>query len=367
MANNRMKLIALSFALIMVCSAIPGTESPISTTNIVTVDQMELSAEVWSDNFDDHDISDWTIYGINGTRPFDVVPGNFTAEDGVLRANGTELAWSIAARNSSVAYGTWTFDVDVVDNYKHEIVIPFIIIEWNLEIWARRAYFVQVVTGEYMGDPTPRLQGGTVIPTDSPGPLNYMIEWWESYPYDGEILGWKNIIITRESDGQFYVYINGTLALNHKDNRYTTCEEFHVGTNPGPALDNINVSNTVDYDKAPPEWEPEPTNQVIDLGQDFTYDLNASDFSGLGAWGLNDTTNFAIDTDGVITNAVDLALGVYGLNVSVSDTNGFTSSATFTLTVQSSEPPPVDYTLYLLLGGGGIVIIALVVLQMRKR
>ncbi|MFW9925771.1 MAG: hypothetical protein ACFFDM_03275 [Candidatus Thorarchaeota archaeon] len=365
MKNKRMKLLAFLFVLVIVCSVIPGAESPVKATHYVTVDQVELSAEVWSDNFDDRDISDWNIYGINGTQPFTVVPGNFTAEDGVLRANGTELAWSIAARDSPVAYGTWRFDVDVVDNYNHEIVIAFFQLVWSLDVWGIDGYFVQIVTGMYGGNAQPRLQAGTVYASSSP--IGRTVDWWEPYPYDGDILGWKNIIITREPDGQFYVYINGTLALDHKDNRHTTCEEFHFGTNPGPALDNINVSNTVDYDAAPPEWEPEPTNQVIELGQNFRYDLNASDFSGLGTWGLNDTTNFAIDSNGVITNAVDLELGTYGLNVSISDSQGmgYTSYAAFTVTVQS--PPPMDYTLYLLLGGGGIVVVALVVLLMRKR
>jgi len=376
MSSNKLKIVAIAIVFIIMYSVIPMNDSPkreVSTD--VIFDRHCLAGEVWSDNFDDHDISDWTIYGVNGTRPFDVVSGNFTAEDGVLRANGTVLAWNIAARNSSVAYGTWTFDVDVVDNYMHEIVIVFIQNEWTLESWGNRGYFFQIVTGEYMEDPTPRLQGATVIPTESPGPINYRIEWWdsylwESYPYDGDILGWKNIIITRELDGQFYVYINETLALSHKDNRHSTCAEFHIGTNPGPAIDNIVVSNTVDFDKAPPEWEPKPPNQFIELGEDFRYDINASDFSGVDSstWALNDTTNFAIDSDGVITNLVDLELGTYGLNVSVSDTGGFTNSTTFTVTVESPDvPPPPDITLYLILGGTGIVIVALVVLLMRKR
>jgi len=363
-SNFKMKLVALSFALVILCSVIPGAESPVASTRIATVNQMELSAEVWSDDFDDHDISDWTIYGLNGTtQPFDVVPGNFTAEDGVLRANGTVLAWSIAARNSSVAYGTWTFDVNVTETYSHDIVVAFLQLVWNLEVWGIDGYFIQILSGAQ-----PRLRAGTTYASDSP--IGRSVDWWEPYPYDEGILGWKNFIITREPDGQFYVYINGTLALHHKDNRHTTCEEFHFGTNPGPAIDNIVVSDSVDFDRAPPEWEPVPADQFIVLGDDFSYDIDASDFSGIdtATWAVNDTTNFAIDSDGLITNLVDLELGTYGLNVSVSDTGGFTNSTTFTVTVESPDvPPPPDITFYLILGGAGIVIVALVVLLMRKR
>ena len=364
MATNRMKLVALSFALVIVCSVVPGVESPVAITRVATVDQIQLSAVVWSDNFEDHDISDWTIYGLNGTTlPFDVVPGNFSAEDGVLRANGTELAWSIAVRNSSVAYGTWMFDVDVTETYGHDIVIVFLQLVWNLEVWGIDGYFIRIWTGDQ-----PRLQAATSYASGSP--IGRSLEWWEPYYYEEGFLGWKNFIITREPDGQFYVYINGTLALSHKDNRHTSCEEFHFGTNPGPAIDNIIVSDSVDYDAAPPEWEPVPTDQFIVLGDDFNYDIDASDFSGLdtATWAVNDTTNFAIDSDGVITNLVDLELGTYGLNVSVSDTGGFTNSTTFTVIVESPDaPPPPDITLYLILGGAGIVIVALVVLFMRKR
>ena len=164
MCKFKMKLLALSFALAIVCSVIPAAESPVATTKVTTVDQMELSAEVWSDNFDDHDISDWTIYGLNGTTvPFDVVPGNFSAEDGVLRANGTELAWSIAAKNSSVAYGTWTFDVDVTDSYSHDIVVAFLQLDWSLEVWGIDGYFIQISSGA-----EPRLRAATTYPSDSP-------------------------------------------------------------------------------------------------------------------------------------------------------------------------------------------------------
>jgi hypothetical protein len=283
-----------------------------------------------------------------------------------LRANGIGDVWSQAFVNSSVAYGTWDFDVDVVDNYVHEIVIPFIMIEWTFDNLGIQCYFIQIVTGMYGTSPDPRLQAGVCYPSGSPG--GRAIDWYDDYLYE-DILGWKHFTITREDAGEVSVYMNGTLAIEWKDNRHTTCNEFAFGTGPGPAIDNIVVSDTVDYDAAPPRWEPVPTNQFIALGEAFTYDINASDFSGVDTttWTVNDTSNFAIDSDGVITNLVDLQLGTYGLNVSVSDTGGFTRSATFSVIVESQAPPPPDITLYLILGGGGIVIVALVVLFMRKK
>ena len=302
-----------------------------------------------------------------GPFPYTNPPGNFTAEDGVLRANGSEERWSQAFVNSSVAYGTWEFDVDVVDTYNHEIVIAFITVEWNLYQMAIKCYFIQIVTGTYDDDTRLRLQAGKCYATDSPRGRD--VSFYDDILYE-EILGWKHFTITREDKGQFSVYMNGTLAIEWKDNEYKTCNEFAFGTGPGPAMDNINVSDTVDFDAAPPRWEPAPSNKSIVLGEDFRYDLNASDFSGVdtATWAVNDTANFAIDSDGVITNIVDLAVGTYGLNVSVSDTGGFTRSATFTVTVESAAPPPFQPRVltYVMLGGG-VFLIALVVILVKNR
>jgi hypothetical protein len=107
---------------------------------------------------------------------------------------------------------------------------------------------------------------------------------------------------------------------------------------------------------------------MIELGQDFRYDLNATDFSGLGTWALNDTTNFAIDSNGVITNNTALALGSYGLNVSVSDLLGFTRDTIFKLTVLT-PPPVIDHGIIGFAAGGIVIVIivALVVVFMKKR
>lgn len=364
MTCYKLKIAAICVAFAIILTAIPRAGGPSAQHNIVIVDRSEPAELVWSEDFDDGNISDWSIYGIVGTRPYTSVPGNFTAEDGVLRANGTEETFSIATINSSVAYGTWTFDVDVVDTYNHEIVIPFIMIKWTIESWGIDCYFIQFVTGMYESDPQPRLQAGKTYASDSPS--GRAVVWFDSYPYD-DLLGWKNINITREDNGQFYVYINGTLTMGFKDNQHTTCKEFIFSTGPGPAIDNIVVSDSVDYDAAPPEWKPQPTDQTIDVGQDFRYDLNATDHSGIGSWGLNDTSNFAIDSNGVITNVLDLEVGNYGLNVSVSDTLGFTRATEFTVTVEEVSPPPIEALPYLVVGGGVLLIVLVVVLIRSRR
>jgi hypothetical protein len=350
----------------MVCSVIPGADNFVELPDVIVVDQSEPAEEVWFYNFDDRNLSAWEIYGFVAPIPYSNPPGSFSTEDGSLRSNSTGTVASMAHVNSSVAYGTWSFDVDVVDTVLHDFVIPFIIVSWNLDAWWIDCYLLQIVTGMYGGDPQPRVVAGKGIEnTESPRGKDAV--WLDEEPHD-DIFGWKSFIITRENNGQFYVYMNESLMLGFKDTQHTTCIQFAFGAAGGPAIDNINVSDTVDYDAAPPEWAPGPVDQMIDVGSDFRYDLNATDFSGLGTWAINDTTNFAIDSNGVITNTTALGVGSYGLNVSVSDSLGFTRAAVFDVTVQpvptTAQP---DLTLYAVAGVAGIVIIALVVVIMKKR
>ncbi|MFX1579108.1 MAG: hypothetical protein ACFFBJ_05630 [Promethearchaeota archaeon] len=364
MSNKILQLVAASLVIIMICSAVPQTEFSAGKAVVESVNQRIMATEVWSCNFDDGNISDWGIYAIAGEFPYDNPPGNFTVEDGALRVNGTAGGMSIANVSSSIAYGTWVFDVDVVDTYDDEIVIPFLMLHWSLTHWGIDCYFLLIVTGEYSGIYQPRLKPGKTYATNTP--RGRAVQWFEEYEYD-DILGWKHFIITREDDGQFYIYMNGTLACGFKDNQHQTCKEFVFASGPGPAIDNIKVYDEVIYDAAPPEWSPAPTDQVVELGQDFKYDINATDFSGLGTWTVNDTTNFAIDSNGVVTNVLDLTVGTYGLNVSVSDTSGFTRSATFTVTVEDSSLPPIGALPYLAVGGGAFLIVLVVVLIRNRR
>ncbi|MHA2350738.1 MAG: hypothetical protein ACXADL_14035 [Candidatus Thorarchaeota archaeon] len=365
LADYKLKLIALFAVFVMVCAVIPGTESPVAISSVEETAQNKPAAEVWSCDFDDGIPSDWEIYGFEGIIPYSNPPGSFSTDDGSLRSNSTGEVASMAHVNSSVAYGTWSFDVDVVDTILHDIVIPFIMVSWTLDAWWIDCYFFQIVTGMYGGNPQPRVQAAKGF-ENTESPRGKDVVWIDSEPHD-DIFGWKNFIITREDNGQFYFYMNESLMLGFKDTQHTTCNQFAFGAAGGPAIDNIVVDDEVIFDAAPPEWT-EPSDKTIELGQDFRYDLNATDFSGLGTWAINDTTNFAIDSNGVITNTTALALGSYGLNVSVSDSLGFTRASVFKVTVESVPTTTLpDLTLYAAAGVAGIVIIALVVVFMKKR
>ena len=95
-------------------------------------------------------------------------------------------------------------------------------------------------------------------------------------------------------------------------------------------------------DVNPPTWVETPTDQMAEFGYPFVYDLNATDTAGISHWWLNDTSNFAISVEGVVTNLVDLSLSVYGLQVWVNDTNGLILTVEFSIIVQDTMAPTWD-------------------------
>lgn len=109
-------------------------------------------------------------------------------------------------------------------------------------------------------------------------------------------------------------------------------------------------------DQVAPTWDPAPADQTILYGVPFSYDLNAADPWPL-AWVINDTTNFAIDSDGVVTNTVLLAVGIYSLRVTVSDPASNTLIGTFLVTVIPAPQSPL-----LLIIGAAVVAIVVVCL-----
>jgi len=89
-----------------------------------------------------------------------------------------------------------------------------------------------------------------------------------------------------------------------------------------------------------PTWNPIPEDQPAELGEAFSYEVNAEDPSDIDQYWLNSTTNFQINpTTGEITNATDLSLGNYGIEIFVNDTLGNINSTIITITVEDTTDP----------------------------
>lgn len=85
--------------------------------------------------------------------------------------------------------------------------------------------------------------------------------------------------------------------------------------------------------RAPIRWVDEPTDQILEYGNNFEYDVDVDYLDQEVFFWINDTQNFAINSTGSITNSSILDLGVYGIRVSVNDTYGHEIYSVFNVTV----------------------------------
>jgi hypothetical protein len=75
------------------------------------------------------------------------------------------------------------------------------------------------------------------------------------------------------------------------------------------------------------------TNTSVVFNQSFAYQVNATDAGGISCFTVNDTTNFNINCTGYLTNATNLTIGIYHLNLAVNDTVNNTNTAFMTVNV----------------------------------
>ncbi|MHA3964466.1 MAG: LVIVD repeat-containing protein [Candidatus Thorarchaeota archaeon SMTZ1-45] len=118
----------------------------------------------------------------------------------------------------------------------------------------------------------------------------------------------------------------------------------------GGDLSEFSTIRSFTIDISPPTWDQAPTNQLVEYGDVFSYDLDASDPSGIDSWWLNDTTHFSIDGFGVITDTTTLSVGDYGLQVWVNDSLNHILTTTLSISVQDTIDPvwiqtPTDQSL----------------------
>jgi hypothetical protein len=136
------------------------------------------------------------------------------------------------------------------------------------------------------------------------------------------------------------------------------------------------VSDSVGVvDTTAPAWVPAPADKVLEYGEMLSYQLTATDLSGIASWVINDTINFDI-TDGLVTNRVALAPGAYRLNVTVTDTEGNSISGTFIVAVLDSsttptttptQPTPFDSMGWIIAALAGVIVVLIIIIVVQSR
>ncbi|MFX0086775.1 MAG: hypothetical protein ACFFAU_13975 [Candidatus Hodarchaeota archaeon] len=215
------------------------------------------ASTVWEDTFEEWP-DDWEFIGLQGyTVYYDLFTPNFTILDGALAAP-YQADWdntTFAFHNSTVPYGTWSFDLF----FPPDMIYQFIIIlmlsssDGNCvpSFGMTEEQYLQKLTGYGL-----LFRGGTS------NPRIFMTTYLNNYPPEGStehllvnrLSGSHHFDITRnQSNGQFYVYHNrdnNTPIISYRNNYTTSSEKFgFVSWVGAPRIDNITVSNSVDIDE----------------------------------------------------------------------------------------------------------------------
>jgi subtilisin family serine protease len=119
-------------------------------------------------------------------------------------------------------------------------------------------------------------------------------------------------------------------------------------------------------DTIPPEWNPPPSDYVIEFGDDLIYDLDATDLSGIDYWWINDTTHFSIDGGGTITNSIELIVGNYWLQVRAYDPYDNYCSFVIKITIKEEDPPLPVISGYDLIFLFGVIFLISVILKKKE-
>ncbi len=99
------------------------------------------------------------------------------------------------------------------------------------------------------------------------------------------------------------------------------------------------VFRVVCLDTSLPSWATQPTNQIVEYGDQLTFYLDAVDFSGIQFYRLNDTEHFFVDSEGLVTNATPLSIGIYWIRVVAFDPSLNNCTATILITVSDTTAP----------------------------
>ncbi len=180
-------------------------------------------------------------------------------------------------------------------------------------------------------------------------PVNQISEFYQHFLYDLNATDPASIGSWRVNDSRFTITDFGVLA----NATLLQVDIYFLQVWVNDSLDNslTVVFSVAVEDHTPPSWESQPNHQTLEFGALFTYDLNATDPSSLGAWGINDTTNFFVDNAGLLSNASTLQVRVYALQVWVEDVYGNPLVTTILIRVRDTTPPilvgiPTNLTLW---------------------
>lgn len=176
------------------------------------------------------------------------------------------------------------------------------------------------------------------LPTWNETLINQTIEFGDAFYYD--VNASDNVAV-----GTYVVDDTNNFTVNSASGLISNATYLSLSDIPLNISVNDTAGNTISVfinvsvvDTTIPVFSPALTNQNVELGSAFNYDVNATDLQTV-TFAINDTTNFNISSTGLITNYTVLSLGAYGLQVNATDASGNVNSSIITVTVGDNIAP----------------------------
>lgn len=257
----------------------------------------------------------------------DLQPVQYSVDD---RTNFTVNANGLLENNTILQVGQYTLHVNVSDGTNDNITSITITVQ------------------------------DTTAPTWVQDPQNSTIEFGDPFTYYLNASDLSDITYCRNDTTSFAIDPNtGELSNSSLPIGIYWLEvwaEDPYGNNC-TAVIKVNISDTT-----APQWNINIEDQTLEYGESLSYDIDASDLSGIDSYWDNGSY-FAFDEGGTLTNITALESGIYWVEVGVNDTLGNFATETLKITVsEPSEPSddgsgqPIDPTLIFVIAGvvGGI-------------
>lgn len=126
----------------------------------------------------------------------------------------------------------------------------------------------------------------------------------------------------------------------------TNSTPLGIGTFPLEVTAEDSLGNSISgefsievYDHSPPLLAEQPPDQLLELGDEFLYDLNATDPSGPLEWSCSDEASFTVDSGGIVRSLGTLSVGPHSVLISVQDAYGNMASIAIVVIVQDTTAP----------------------------
>jgi hypothetical protein len=183
----------------------------------------------------------------------------------------------------------------------------------------------------------------TTLPYFDPTPTNQSVEYGSEFNYD--VNGTDDTAVGNYSVNDTTQFrINGSGMISNATHLHYGVIALNVSLNDS----SNNVNSTIIFinitDTTPPYFNNTPTNQSVEYGSEFLYDLNGSDNYNVSSFTVNDTSQFKINSSGHLTNVSNLHYGVIGVNVSINDTFNNTNSTIIFVNITDTTPPYFNNT-----------------------